>query len=326
MSSNALPTLSRNEYTVGWICAIPVELEAARSMLDVLHGKLESQALADGNNYTLGSINGHNIAIACLPRYGVAAAAETAKAMQFTFPQLRFGLMVGVGGGIPSAGRDIRLGDVVVSLPTGQHGGVIQYDLGRMENDHFHRVGSLNKPPTILTTAISTLRSIETLPEEITTLVERVHEANNDMEREWMYPAIAKDILFNANFSHINKNSACDECSKVSGKTVPRKRRGTNHPEIHYGNIASGNSVMKHATLRDSLGERDNTICFEMEAAGLMDSFPCLVIRGVCDYADSHKNWKWQPYAASVAAAYAKKLLLVISPLEVAHLDSLKGQ
>lgn len=53
-------------------------------------------------------------------------------------------------------------------------------------------------------------------------------------------------------------------------------------------------------------------ICVEMEAAGLMDSFPCLVIRGICDYADSHKNKKWQPYAAATAAAYMKELLSVI--------------
>jgi hypothetical protein len=49
-----------------------------------------------------------------------------------------------------------------------------------------------------------------------------------------------------------------------------------------------------------------------MEAAGLMDDFPCLVVRGICDYADSHKNKLWQGYAAAMAAAYAKELLSVI--------------
>ena len=47
-------------------------------------------------------------------------------------------------------------------------------------------------------------------------------------------------------------------------------------------------------------------LCFKMEAAGLMDDFPCLVVRGICDYADSHKNKQWQGYAAATAAAYAK--------------------
>ncbi|CAG8342501.1 unnamed protein product [Penicillium nalgiovense] len=49
-----------------------------------------------------------------------------------------------------------------------------------------------------------------------------------------------------------------------------------------------------------------------MEAAGLMNDFPCLVIRGICDYADSHKNKEWQGYAAIAVAAYAKELVLVV--------------
>lgn len=52
--------------------------------------------------------------------------------------------------------------------------------------------------------------------------------------------------------------------------------------------------------------------CVEMQAAGLMNDFPCLVIRGICDYADSHKNKEWQGYATAVAAAYTKELLLVV--------------
>jgi hypothetical protein len=67
---------------------------------------------------------------------------------------------------------------------------------------------------------------------------------------------------------------------------------------------------------RDNLKQAYNILCVEMEAAGLMDAFPCLVIRGICDYADSHKNKQWQPFAAAVAAGYAKELLLVIPALE----------
>jgi hypothetical protein len=49
-----------------------------------------------------------------------------------------------------------------------------------------------------------------------------------------------------------------------------------------------------------------------------MNNFPCLVIRGICDYSDSHKNKTWQLYAALTAAAYAKELLSVIPPADVA--------
>jgi nucleoside phosphorylase len=233
--------------------------------------------------------------------------------------------MVGVGGGIPSAEHDIRLGDIVVSLPTGQHGGVIQYDLGRVEADHFERVGSLNKPPTVLRTALATLRSFGDISKKISTIVDQIRKTDEDLKDKWTYPGITKDILFKAEFSHINKNPTCNECGIVPLSIVSRGSRPTTYPRIHYGNIGSGNSVMKNAKLRDLLSERDNIICFEMESAGLMDSFPCLAIRGICDYADSHKNWQWQPYAASVAAAFARKLLSVISPLDVARLDSIKG-
>ena len=65
------------------------------------------------------------------------------------------------------------------------------------------------------------------------------------------------------------------------------------------------------------LGKELGVLCVEMEAAGLMDEFSCLVIRGTCDYADSHKNERWQPYAAATAAAYAKELLSIIPAQEV---------
>src|SRR5882762_4422176 len=85
-------------------------------------------------------------------------------------------------------------------------------------------------------------------------------------------------------------------------------------PVIHYGLIASGNKAIKHGGTRDKLGQELGILCFEMEAAGLMDNFPCLVIRGICDYSDTHKN---KEYAAATAAAYAKELLGVITPAQV---------
>lgn len=88
---------------------------------------------------------------------------------------------------------------------------------------------------------------------------------------------------------------------------------------IYYGTIASGNQVMRDGSTRDRVSaEFGGVLCFEMEAAGLMNSFPCLVIRGICDYADSHKNKMWQAYAAGTAAACAKEVLSVLPPAEVA--------
>lgn len=85
--------------------------------------------------------------------------------------------------------------------------------------------------------------------------------------------------------------------------------RASTDPVIHYGGIASGNQVMKDAASRDDIARELDVMCFEMEAAGLMDIMPCLPIRGICDYSDSHKAKEWQRYAAATAAAYAYELL-----------------
>ena len=96
-----------------------------------------------------------------------------------------------------------------------------------------------------------------------------------------------------------------------------REIRDDDLPWSHYGLIASGNSVIKDGRTREKLGAEIGALCFEMEAAGLMLDFPCIVIRGICDYSDSHKNKQWQGYAALVAASYAKELLEYLAPSHI---------
>lgn len=100
---------------------------------------------------------------------------------------------------------------------------------------------------------------------------------------------------------------------------MPRSPRDKyeNDPVIHYGLIASADQLMKNAMIRDKLAEERGVLCFEMEAAGLMNFFPCLVVRGICDYADTHKNKEWQGFAAMMAAAYARDLLRLVIPEQV---------
>jgi nucleoside phosphorylase len=118
---------SRNEYTIGWICALPIELAASVGMLDEIHPDLDL-ARGDRNMYTLGAVAGHNVVVACLPAgsTGITPAATVAANMLRSFPSIRFGLMVGIGGGAPKRrarpNEDIRLGDVVVSIPQGEFG------------------------------------------------------------------------------------------------------------------------------------------------------------------------------------------------------------
>jgi nucleoside phosphorylase len=108
-------------------------------------------------------------------------------------------------------------------------------------------------------------------------------------------------------------------CDADPSKLIPRRERteDEDNPAIHYGLIASANRLMKDALVRDRLVAEMDVLCFEMEAAGSMNHFPCLVIRGICDYSDSHKNKEWQGYAAMAAAAYAKDLLCRIPPNKI---------
>jgi hypothetical protein len=119
-------TPSYQDYTVGWISALPIEFATARASLDEIYESLPAP-YGDDNTYILGRIGLYNVVITCLPsgRYGPVPAAAVATRMLSTFPSIRFGLMVGIGGGVPSQ-ADIRLGDVVVSKPSVRSGGVLR--------------------------------------------------------------------------------------------------------------------------------------------------------------------------------------------------------
>ncbi|KAL2816180.1 purine and uridine phosphorylase [Aspergillus cavernicola] len=307
--------LSHESYTVGWICALPKEMAASQAMLDENHPSLP-QDRCDPNSYTLGRIGTHNVAMACLPAgvTGTIAATRVAQQMLSTFKCIRFGLMVGIGGGVPGS-QDIRLGDIVVGEPCDTFGGVIQYDFGKtVENCIFRRTGSLNRPPDVLLTAVSRLRAshYHTQP-LLNSYLEKMIQQYPDLSDEFSHPGVKNDLLFNCEYDHNrgDPDGSCGNCDPA--QLVPRIARNSPFPHIHYGLIASGNQVMRHGITRDRLRKDLNVLCFEMEAAGLMDIFPCLVIRGICDYADSHKCKTWQGYAAAVAAAYAKELLGMVS-------------
>ncbi|KAI9035596.1 uncharacterized protein KD926_003200, partial [Aspergillus affinis] len=301
------------DYTVAWICALPLEMAAAAAMLDERHYDLPARP-NDSNTYILGRIYGHNVAIACLPSgvYGTTSAATVATQMQSTFESIRFGLMIGIGGGVPSGKVDIRLGDVVVSKPTRESGGVIQYDYGKtVTGGRFERIGVLNKPPPVLLTAVSRLQAEHELgPSRIPALLSEAVDRNPRMREKFAYRGEDQDLLFDSEYDHTDLGKTCGNCD--TRRLVARPARASHDPVIYYGLIASGNQVVKHGLSRDTLARELDILCFEMEAAGLMDNFPCLVIRGICDYSDSHKNKQWQEYAAATAAGYGKELLSVV--------------
>ena len=94
------------------------------------------------------------------------------------------------------------------------------------------------------------------------------------------YERPSEDVLFEAEYVHESRAQDCQACSQE--KIVHRPPRATLEPVVHYGTIGSANQVMKSAIIRDRLWKDQGVMCFEMEAAGLMNDFPCLVIRGIC--------------------------------------------
>lgn len=319
--------LSHDDYTVAWICPLEVEQVAALEMLDEEHQRLP-QRENDHNAYNLGSIFNHNVVIAGLPTTGNCSAATVVAQMRNTYPRLRFGLLVGIGGGVPTrtAQGQIRLGHIVVSQPVGQHSGAVQYDHGKAEANQFVRTGFLASPPMVLLNAARELQ-VSRRRSSIDPLISHLGRIDTTKRgfRNFKRPSADQDHLYVPDYVHSEKGKSCKKCGCDASKRVDRDvddsdDDGTSETDdnwlvVHRGTIASGEAVMRSGLQRDALARDDKILCFEMEAAGAMNDFPCLVIRGISDYSDSHKNDKWHGYAAAVAAAYARELFQYM-PLE----------
>jgi nucleoside phosphorylase len=317
--------LEHDNYTVGCICAITTEYVAAQAFLDEKHEGPEYVSPNDNNDYTLGKVGKHNVVIAVLPdgEYGISSAAGVARDILHSFPNVRIGLMVGIGGGAPSLKHDIRLGDIVVSAPRDGNGGVFQYDFGKtIQDQSFRPTGFLNQPPMVLRAAVNGLKAqYESEGHQLEEAINGILEKKPRLWKKYKRPDPSSDRLYQSGVTHPPNNEAsCTAvCDDDPSNLILRLQRteDEDNPAIHYGLIASANQLMKDASVRDTLAAEKDVLCFEMEAAGLMNQFPCLVIRGVCDYSDTHKNKEWQGYAVMAAAAYIKDLLYRIPPNKV---------
>ncbi|KAJ1710527.1 hypothetical protein NYO67_7307 [Aspergillus flavus] len=231
-------SLRREEYRIGWISALKVEFRAALQMLDQRHQPILGHS-SDDNLYVQGRIGIHNVVLTCLPdgRNGTNFAAMVATSMIYTYPNIQTGFMVGIGGGLPSPQNDIRLGDVIVI-------------------DGFQRIGFLNAPPERL------LAVLNIMPE---------HDEPLTRYRTATYPGAQLDRLFRPTYKHVTSNQTCIDCNETGTlKRGPGNRKAG--PHVYYGTIASGNMVIKDAGARDLLVQKHGVLCFEMEAAGLMNT------------------------------------------------------
>ncbi|CVL12103.1 uncharacterized protein FPRN_03561 [Fusarium proliferatum] len=337
---------SRDDFNIAIICALTLEADAVLSQFDhhwddddsgVSFGK----ARGDPNAYSTGVLGQHNIVLAHLPGAGKVAAGTIAAFCRISYPNISLALVVGICGGAPFYGtkeEEILLGDVIIST------GVVQYDIGQRFPNNFKTKDtleeSLGRPGLDIRNLLSKLKTkrhqgkLQTATRGYLDLALREAEPGD-------YPERSQDILFPAAYRHKHHEPStcaiCDACNGSSGpvceialkssckelkcalnQRVVRSRLGevkkdntreTSLLSIHFGIFASADTVMKSGEDRDHLTTSKDTIGFEMESAGVWDVFPCIIIKSVSDYADSHKNDNWQGYAAASAAACTKAFL-----------------
>ena len=303
--------LNPEQYTVAWIAPLEIEARAALHMLDKRHPGRFPMDRGDDYVFIAGEMCHHNIIIATLPagqEYGTGSAAALASQVKKSFPNLWFGLLVGVAAGLPDLSRipprDIRLGDVLVALPDGESAGLVAYDLGKQTSDGFqplHFGHVLANSKTVVRSAIGNIKL--SWPNDGEVFLPYYEEMKNKEHPNGNFidPGQDQDQLYEYDKHGVEK-------------LVERTRRLDSRTRVWYGPIGSGEKLMKNWQKRNELRDCYNVIGLEMEAAGTMNQIPVGVVRGVCDYGDEHKNKEWQPYAAAMAAAYGKAILHKILP------------
>ncbi|KAH6869398.1 nucleoside phosphorylase domain-containing protein [Thelonectria olida] len=330
------PPTDRKSFRVAIICALPREADAITLLFDQFWDEVRDpygRVDGDTNTYITGRIGDHNIVLAVLPNMGTNSAAAATASLRSSYTGLRLAILVGICGGVPRiADCDAFLGDVVVSKS------IIQYDYGRQYPGHFSvkntvedSLARANKDIRGLLAVFETELMRERLQAEASEHLKQLQKVARDKRRRanYRYPGTTEDRLYPSN--HIHKHwTSCDLCADGSGTfceaaskascaetecgstvVVREHHAGDDNfrPEIYIGRIGSGNTVMKSGEDRDRIATKHNLIAFEMEGAGAWDEVPCIVVKGICDYADSHKNKAWQDFAAATAASVAKAIL-----------------
>ncbi|OTA54143.1 purine and uridine phosphorylase [Hypoxylon sp. EC38] len=325
---------NRSDFEIGIICALTLEAQAVDAILDEEYKGFGKQP-GDTNAYTTGRIGTHNVVLAHMPGMGKSIASSGAASLRSSFIGVKVVLVVGICGGVPgSPQKEVLLGDVIISDE------VIQHDFGKQYPDNFELKNtikdSLGRPNAEIRALLAKLRIPRQLEKLGKNTSQHLKVLQERLGKEFQYPGVEQDRLFESSYRHKHHrklgNGECKICDRCESKTDPicdeaqesschdlgcngklvyRRRLAADNPQlaIHIGTIASGDTVMKSGEDRDEIARKYRVIAFEMEAAGVWDNFPCIVIKGICDYADSHKSKKWQSYTAAAAASCAKALL-----------------
>ncbi|KAM0721994.1 hypothetical protein Q7P37_002920 [Cladosporium fusiforme] len=327
--SSDMPT--HDDYTIAWICPLRFELLAALAMLDERSSEFPSQAEGDDNIYFLGSINGHKIVVASSPvpsQRAVRSAFPVFSSLRKTFPALKAVALIGIGGGAPTTTVEgpLRLGHVVVSKESLGKSGVYRHDHQQGRDGAIVRVGTLREPPRIFAQAIERFAVARFLAEADPLAVNIERVTTKPKLQDYRHPGAEYDRLYKPDYPHAADGVSCQYCCNKDelARALPvldgeDDAKGDPEVVVHEGVIAVGDWDIEalDGEVRDRLAGENNILCFESEAVSMATDIPTLIIRGIVDYADSHRNQKWHKYGAAAAAAYARQLFFSLSVDEV---------
>ncbi|KAL7942550.1 purine and uridine phosphorylase [Trichoderma barbatum] len=339
--------LKREDFDIALVCALETEFEAVSFLVDQFFdasADFNGKVVGDMNSYRTGRICKHNVVLLLLPGMGKVRAAHAVASLHSSFNRLRLVLLVGGCAAIPQINdTEILLGDVIIST------GVIQYDLGRKYPSGFVRKDSfrdnLSKPhkeaENILAACqVSDMKSKIAGRAASLLLSMQNTTALHGYGVKYQYPGIREDKLYEATYRHKHHMNDCIVCNQSEDTVcdaalqascedlgcekahlVHRKRLeeklqtcqngdiSHQSPAIFFGIFGSGDMVMRSGEDRDALAYRERVIALEMEAAGIWEELPSLIIKGAFDYGDSHKNKRWQAFASATAACTARAVI-----------------
>ncbi|KAK6504725.1 hypothetical protein TWF481_006664 [Arthrobotrys musiformis] len=329
------------EINVAIICALALEFDAVNLAFD------ESwDQSAQDRRYKVGYICEHKVVLALLSNMGKANAAGKASTVtRHDYPNIKLAFLAGICGGVPRAGnieKEILLGDVVIS------DGILQWDFGK-DYPGGHSTGEnweggAKHPDGFIRDQLSNLKTVdgrdkvqEKMVEHLKDIQIKVAEGHPDRSGKYKYLGAVNDVLFDPGHRHkhgptcktcndgqdsackVALDSSCKDLKCADGENpVSRERlkgiqkredENAHRPSIHIGLVGSGDTVIKSGKRRDELAKSKKIIAFEMEGAGIAALIQCIVVKGVSDYADSHKNKNWQDFAAATAASALKAML-----------------
>lgn len=284
------------------VCALPKEARAVLATCDETF-RLERYAPAsDPNTYWVGTYRSidkgtpaRRILLATSGMGNIGAAITATHALRSFPDEIEQVLMVGIAGGCPNPLKPedhVRLGDIVVA----NEKGIIQYDFIKRTVDGDEHRANPHRPSKQMMDAVVTL---EVDRPAVGTYWDAIIQKVNSKTAEFTRPPMAKDVLYlgDAVVAHPSDS-----------------RRVGDNPRVHRGGIGSANILLKDPALRDFVRDKWGVRAIEMEGSGVLDAGwamdrDVMVVRGICDYCDSHKSDDWQEYAALAAAAYARCLV-----------------